>query len=184
MKANRRSAPPLLLAVAMLAALTASCSEQRIIPRPTPTPTPTAMPRVVPPPAPPPPQRPTALDWREAPITPGDWSWGMEGAASVARFAGATLVLRCDRASGMITLARAGEAASAEPMTITTTSAARTLSAAPQSGPAIAVTLAARDPLIDAMVFSRGRFVVDTPGLAPLYVPSWPELSRVAEDCR
>ncbi|MDG2003332.1 MAG: hypothetical protein P8J20_08375 [Novosphingobium sp.] len=48
----------------------------------------------------------------------------------------------------------------------------------------IAVTLPASDPLLDAMAFSRGRFAVETAGLPTLYVPSWPEVSRVIEDCR
>jgi hypothetical protein len=107
----------------------------------------------------------------------------MEAGQSVARFAGGTLVLRCDPASATITLERAGEAPGPEPMTVTTTSGTRTLSASPRAG-SLAVAVPARDPVIDAMIFSRGRFVIDTPGLAPLYVPSWPEMGRVAEDCR
>lgn len=109
----------------------------------------------------------------------------MEGGRSVARFAGDALVLRCERA-GAITLQAAGRASGPRPMTITTTSTVRALSAAPLPGPeaALGVTLPARDPLFDAMIFSRGRFAVEAPGLAPLYVPSWPEISRVVEDCR
>lgn len=130
--------------------------------------------------------RPAAQGWQDMPITPGDWTWAMEGGQSVARFAGGALVLRCDRSAGTITLQRAGAAAGAEPLTVTTTGGVRTLSAMPQPGPApaVAVALPARDPLIDAMAFSRGRFAVEAPGLAPLYVPSWPEVSRVSEDCR
>jgi len=58
--------------------------------------------------------------------------------------------------------------------------------ASPVAGPpaALAVSLAARDPLLDAMAFSRGRFAVETAGLPTLYVPSWTEVSRVIEDCR
>ncbi len=182
MKANRRTAPLFVLAVATLATLTASCSE-RIIPPPTPAPTPRPTSQ------PPQPSRPVAQDWRNAPITPGDWSWSQEGGQSVARFAGGLLVLRCDRAAGTITLLRAAPInqttapARSEPMTVTTTSGNRTLSAAPAER-ALAVTLTPRDPLLDMMIFSRGRFVIETPGAAPLYVPSWPEVSRVTEDCR
>ena len=32
--------------------------------------------------------------------------------------------------------------------------------------------------------FSKGRFAIETPGLATLYVPSYPEITRVIEDCR
>lgn len=180
MKANRRSAPLTVLALAMLSALTAACSNTRVIPPPQPVPTPT--PRPAPPP-PPPPSRPATQGWQDAPITPGNWTWGLEGGQSVARFAGGTFVLRCDRATGTITLTRTGASTSVEPLTVTTTAGVRTLSATPQSG-GLAVSLPARDPLLDAIAFSRGRFAVETPGLEPLYVPSWPEVSRVSEDCR
>jgi hypothetical protein len=50
--------------------------------------------------------------------------------------------------------------------------------------PVIAATLTARDALLDAMAFSRGRFAIETQSLPTLYVPSWPEVSKVIEDCR
>jgi hypothetical protein len=42
----------------------------------------------------------------------------------------------------------------------------------------------AQDPLLDAMAFSKGRFAVESAGLATLYVPPYPEVTRVIEDCR
>jgi hypothetical protein len=48
----------------------------------------------------------------------------------------------------------------------------------------VELTLPARDPLLDAIAFSRGRFAVAVPGEPTLYVPSWTEISRVIEDCR
>ncbi len=48
----------------------------------------------------------------------------------------------------------------------------------------LAATLPAADPLLAAMAFSKGRFAVETQGLATLYIPSWPEVTRVIEDCR
>jgi hypothetical protein len=179
MKANRGSRPLLLVAAAFLALVVGSCSEKQVAPPPMPRPTQ----RPAPPPSPPP---PAALDWRQAPITPGDWTWALENGQSVARFADGVLVLRCDRASGTIVLQRAGLGSGPVPITIATTSVLRTLSAAAQPGPpaTLAVSLMARDPLIDAMVFSRGRFALEAPGMPPLYVPSWPEVGRVAEDCR
>lgn len=77
----------------------------------------------------------------------------------------------------------ASPATSSQPMVITTTSARRALSAEPEAGQLVA-RLTAGDPLIDAMAFTRGRFMVEAGGTAPLYLPSWPEISRVAEDCR
>lgn len=136
------------------------------------------------------PPHPTALDWRDAPITPGDWTWSMEGNRSVARFAGGLLTLACDRAAGMVTLYRQGTGEGLPggevPMTIVTSNMTRPLagSASPGPPPAIAATFRARDSLLDAMAFSRGRFVVETAGLPALFAPSWPEVSRVVEDCR
>ena len=42
----------------------------------------------------------------------------------------------------------------------------------------------ARDPLLDAMAFSKARFAVEVPGSPALYVPSYPEVTKVIEDCR
>lgn len=110
----------------------------------------------------------------------------MEGNQSVARFSGGLLALRCDLASRTVTLARAGGARGQVPMTVTTDSLERPLMGIVQPGspPVITVTFGANDPLLDAMAFSRGRFSLETAGLPTLYVPSWPEISRVIEDCR
>ena len=120
------------------------------------------------------------------PITPGNWHWRMEGSRSVARFGGELLVLSCNRDAGLITLIRPGTASGAVPVTIQTTTVSRTLSATSEPGPPPVITLSlpARDRLLDAMAFSRGRFAVETAGLPTLYVPSWTEVSRVIEDCR
>jgi hypothetical protein len=183
MNANRRSTP--FLAAAALAALTSACSMPRVVPSPAPVPAPRpTRPAPAPAPAPLPPPPSAGVDWRQAPITPGNWTWGIEAGQSVARFGGDTLILRCDRAAGTLTLSRTAAAKGPEPMTVTTTSGRRTLSAAPLGSAALGVTLPARDSLFDAMAFSRGRFAVEVTGAAPLYVPSWPELSRVIEDCR
>jgi hypothetical protein len=128
--------------------------------------------------------------WRDAPITPGDWRWSRIGGASSARFAegstGAALEFRCDRATGTVLLLRAGMNSGSVPLTVTTTGTSRTLTARPLDGPqpALVVSLPVRDPLLDAILFSRGRFTVETPGLAPIYAPTWPEIGRVIEDCR
>ena len=42
----------------------------------------------------------------------------------------------------------------------------------------VTADLAANDPLLDAIAFSRGRFVVSMPGMAALVVPAWPEAAR------
>ncbi len=181
MKANITARRYAALAVCALAlALNGACSA------PT-APAPAAAP---PPRRAPPPSRP-AVNWQDAPLTPGDWLWSMEGGKSVARFGGGLLALSCDRAAATVTLLRRvagdpGPAGSELPMTIQTSSATRPLSGTARTGPlpVIAVTFPARDSLLDAMAFSRGRFAVEVAGMETLYVPSWPEVSRVIEDCR
>ncbi|MEO7384055.1 MAG: hypothetical protein ABIU18_03890 [Novosphingobium sp.] len=101
---------------------------------------------------------------------------------SVARY-GADFTLSCDLASRQVTLRRSAALPGASPLTITTTSARRTLNGMADSG-GVQALLPASDPILDAMAFSRGRFMVETATTAPLYLPSWSEISRVVEDCR
>ena len=117
------------------------------------------------------------------PRTPGDWRYSAGSGQTRASYgAGETVfAITCDLSSRAITLARAGSGPSA--MRIRTESSERTLSAT-SCETSVAATLTARDPLLDAMAFSKGRFAVETTGLAPLYLPSWVEVSRVLEDCR
>lgn len=178
MKAIARRAAPFLIAA--LGALATSCSQpERVVPAPAPTPT--VRPRPTPAPLP-----PSTIDWREHARSPGDWTWSMAGGRSTARFAGGALSFTCDRAAGTVTMARAGTAQAPVAMTVLTSSQTRPLTGEPVAGPppALAVKFPARDPLLDAMAFSRGQFAVETAGLETLYPPSWPEIARVIEDCR
>lgn len=86
----------------------------------------------------------------------------------------------------MLYLSRRGAATSNPAMTLRTTSAIRALATRPTGGvpPYLAVAVAVRDPLLDAIGFSRGRFVIEQPGLPILVIPSWAEILRVVEDCR
>lgn len=186
MKANRHTPFAALISAAALAVLVASCASP-----PPPAPPPRSFPRPQPSYTPPPPPRAQPpLGWRDAPITPGNWRWSRIGGASSARFAegqyGAALEFRCDRATGAVLLIRAGNADGPVPFTVTTTTTSRPLTAQPLSGPqpGLVVSLAARDPLLDAILFSRGRFAVEARGFAPIYAPTWPEIGRVIEDCR
>lgn len=171
---------PITLAAMTTAALTlASCADQRMVPAPT---EPAYTPAPTPPRSPVPPPR--AQTWADLPATPGTWRWSMEGGQSVARFAG-QLVLRCDLAARSVRIERLGNAASAPSaaLTVRTQTQVRALNATAQSG-MLAAALPARDPLLDAMAFSKGRFAVEAAGMPTLYVPSWTEVSRVVEDCR
>jgi hypothetical protein len=156
------------------AALLSACAS-----RPEPAPAPErpqpVRPSPQPVPAPPPPEQ-SQQDSPDPPITPGDWSFAEGSGGSVARFgpAGAErFSLRCDSARRRIVLTREGSSAT---LRVRTTYGQRAL--------APAAELAADDPLLDEMVFSRGRFTVESEGLAPLILPTWPEPARVIGDCR
>ena len=133
-------------------------------------------------PAPTPPPEPT--DWRDAPITPGDWHWSAANGRSTASFAGGRLELQCNLATRALTMfVRSGNARANAVMTVSTTSGTHALPAQPQAG-GFAAALPAGSPAADAMAFSRGRFAVTLAGEQTLYIPSWTEVSRAIEDCR
>lgn len=121
------------------------------------------------------------------PATPGLWQWHREGGVSVARFGDsldpALFSMTCNPLAGTIGLKRRAVRGWGPAMTLSTTTLSRRIAIPPAGGGAV-VVVSARDPLLDAMAFSRGRFAVEVPGLLPLYLPSWPEVSRVIEDCR
>lgn len=173
-----------LASVSAMALLLAGCvAPSQPPPRPAP---PVALPTPAPAPAPSPPPPLVSADWRDWPLTPGNWSYRTDAQGSIASFGVSGLApeftLRCDRARSRIVLTRNGQT-SAPTLTIRTTSLARTLPVSPATTGA-AADLAARDALIDAIGYSRGRFVVQGGGAPALVVPAWAEILRVAEDCR
>ena len=134
--------------------------------------------------------QPVYDNWMDAPQTPGDWTYRPEQGGGVATFAEARseprFVIRCDRSQGVIHLDRTGNTSSGAPMLLRTETADRTLraQAGTSSLPRVSAAVTARDPLLDAMAFSKGRFAVAVEGLPTLYLPAWPEVTRVIEDCR
>ncbi|PCD02619.1 hypothetical protein COC42_14580 [Sphingomonas spermidinifaciens] len=166
-----------LLAVLPLLAISGCVAPSRPLPSPPPAPRPTPAP--VPVPAPPPPP-PASSDWRDWPLTPGNWRYAAVPGGSVARFGAGVATLSCDRTSASVTLTFQGSGTRA---VVRTSSTARTLALTPGTG-GVSVRLPARDGLLDAMGFSRGRFVVEGVSPRPLVIPAWPEILRVAEDCR
>lgn len=154
---------------------------------PKPRPAPPAAPVVVPLPAP----VPLGSDWRDWPLTPGDWFYRQDARGSVALFgaagAPAAVSLRCDLAARSVRLSVLRNAPM--PLTVRTSSTLRTLATvvaqADAGAPVYIVSdLAVSDPILDAMGFSRGRFVIEQAGAAPLVIPAYPEILRVTEDCR
>jgi len=171
---------------ALLALLLASCVAP---PKPAPAPPPRR-------PAPSLPAAPPQQDWRDVPLTPGTWTWrGAQGASSIAQFGlpgqPAIFALRCDLGTRAIVFSRAGQGAAqpstaAGAMMFTTSFGPFALPAADGGGqpPAIVAQISARDPRLDQVAFSRGRFLVDLSGQPRLVLPAWPQVARVIEDCR
>ena len=115
--------------------------------------------------------------YRAYPATAGDWTHVVTAGGNEARFGG-HFIIRCDRATRLVLLQRlASPGSTAGAMIITTDTALRSFAAS-------SVRLGARDPLLDAIAFSRGRFVVSGGGGTALILPSWPEAARSVEDCR
>lgn len=187
MKAIAHSISPLAGAAAAMLLLLGSCSAAPpVAPIRAPEPAPLAPPPIAAPPA--------RGDWRDIMPPPGTWRWSLSDGRSSAHYLGtdgtALASLSCDHASGQVLLGRAGStgpAAGQIAMGVATTGAGqRPLLSSPQAGPTgwVVAAIAARDPLLDAMAFSRGRFLLEVAGLPSLALPSWPEVSRVIEDCR
>jgi hypothetical protein len=155
-----------LIAGAAALALLAGCTSAPA-PRPAPAPL-----RPPPPPSPPPPP-PAQEDWRDIALTPGDWRYGGDGSA---RFGagGDGFTIRCDRAARQVLLAREGATGT---MIVRTSEGSRNFAST-------SAALPVSDAFLDAIAFSRGRFTVEAAGVPMLVLPSWPEPSRVIEDCR
>ncbi|HTN15123.1 MAG TPA: hypothetical protein VL094_09980 [Sphingomonadaceae bacterium] len=183
----------LRLSAALLSAtLIAACVPAARPPVPTPAPTPSRAPAPAPTPTPPPPlPAPVHTNWMDAPRSPGNWFYKQAGAFSFAAYGASEkdfgFVMRCDRAARSIAIGRVSAQTQAQPMRIRTESTDRLFNAMPRQGSIetlLAVDVPASDPLLDAMAISKGRFAVETRGEPTLYIPSWPEVTRVIEDCR
>ena len=151
----------------------------------TPTPTPSATP--LPPP-------PVEANWIDRPQTAGNWRFSGNQAAFVERDSQGgqappstpLFIMECN--GNAVRLSTQLPRQGARAMIIRTETASRTLPLSPGSGsaqPTFAFTdLQSRDPLLDAMALTRGRFAVEVQGARSLYLPAWAEVTRVIEDCR
>lgn len=187
-----RIATPARIALALSLLAVTCCQTPEPVPPPAPTPAPPA-PVATQAPAPKP--VPVERNWIDRPQTPGDWSYVAEPGETLALFGspGAIkLVFACDLDTRKVSMVRPlsamGQGDVAMRISAETTSrpliAAR-VAGSPGQAPARAIaTLDARDPLLDAMAITRGRFAVEVEGEPGLYVPAWAEVTRVIEDCR
>ncbi len=176
--------------LATAAALTGALALTACIPpapEPTPAPSPAPTPVARPTPVATPVATPEYANWMDAPQTPGDWRYAPQGGVPAAAFgpsaSGALFSLQCDRASRNVTLSRQSSVQAARTMRVRTELQDRELRAEPSlSG--LAASIPASDSFLDAMAFTKGRFAVEIAGEPTLYVPAWPEVTRVIEECR
>ncbi len=161
---------------ALLAAMAAACVPRTAPPAPAPAPPS----RPAPPPAEPP---PLPVDWQQADVSPGDWDYRQDGPAPLATFRSdrLTFTLRCEP-NRSVTLGLTGAQASS--LIVRTSYGERRLPASAVHVNDMLASIAASDPLLDEMAFSRGRLLVQAGGGPALIVPAWPEIARIAEDCR
>ena len=117
---------------------------------------------------------PVTFDFgKSLPLANGAWSYAATTTGGEARFGG-HLLLACDKRARTVTISRPGLPAAA--LTVVTDTQNRAL---PPNG-----LVSAYDPLLDAMAFSRGRFLVSGGSAGAIAIPSWPEAARAIEDCR
>jgi hypothetical protein len=129
-----------------------------------------------------------ALDLSTATPIAGSWAYAQNASGSEASFLSASalaqLTIRCTRATRRVTIAKPATAA-APFLTVWTSTQTRDLpSAFNPATQRLAAEVAAYDPFLDAIAFSRGRFGVSVGGASALVLPAWPEVARVIEDCR
>jgi hypothetical protein len=178
-----------LLLLALTLAL-AACAPAAKAPPMASAPAPTARPAPARPAPAPPLPAPADLHWMDAALTPGTWVYQGYMSSPPAVFmtpdGEGIFVISCDRPNKRISLRQSPVMAPRSAITIRTETSTRTLAATKAPDPAAYLTaeLSARDPLLDAMALSKGRFAVEVEGDPPLYLPSYAEVSRVIEDCR
>ena len=132
------------------------------------------------------------VDFSIARVTPGVWTYQPVPGGSTARFIDATgiarFTLECSKATRRVTIARTS-AVAAPSIFLWASDASRTLfTRFEPNAMRLAIDLAAHDPLLDAIAFSRGRIAVTIGGVGAateaLVMPAWPEAARTIEDCR
>ena len=118
----------------------------------------------------------------------GNWIYAAMADGSQATFENASgrpqLTIRCTRSMRRVAILKNASAASPT-MWIWTSSQTKSLPATYDAASGrVSAELDAFDPMLDAIVSSRGRIGFSTSGLAALVVPPWAEAARVIEDCR
>jgi hypothetical protein len=158
--------------------LIAGCVPRQAPPPPVSTPPPAPAPAPAPLPPPPP------VAWQDAEASAGDWTYRDAGGRATAAFVSTnapSVTLMCLESRSILIAVQTPAPASS--IVVRTSFGERQLPAS-QDHFRVSATLAAADPLLDEIAFSRGRFLVQAAGAAPTILPAWPEVARVVEDCR
>ena len=133
-------------------------------------------------------QAPAQIDLEAVQPISGSWSYQPAQGGSFAAFADAgrtqRLIIRCNRAVRSVSIVRTGVPAAAPTLAIWTTSTSRSVPSRFDATRTLTADLAATDPLLDAIAFSRGHFATAAAGAPIFAVPISPEVVRVIEDCR
>ena len=121
-------------------------------------------------------------------VLPGNWSFAFATGGSEATFSDSSgnqqLWVHCTRITRRVSIAK--RAGGATPfLQVWTSSMMRNAPAGynPATG-RLTADFPAQDPLLDAIVSSRGRIGFGIVGEPALVVPPWAEVARVIEDCR
>jgi hypothetical protein len=127
-------------------------------------------------------------DLSTAATVAGSWTYASKPDGSEASFVNASalpqLTIRCTRATRQVTISRPASGA-APFLNVWTSAQTRNLPASFNPATArLSATVAAHDPLLDAIAFSRGRFAIGVSGTPAIVLPAWAEPARVIEDCR
>ena len=133
-------------------------------------------------------QAPAPIDLETVQPIGGAWGYRTIDGGSQADYVDASaavrLSMRCNRAGRTVSIIRTGLPAAAPTMAIWTTSLSRSVPARFLATKDLVADVAATDPLLDAIAFSRGRIATAASGAPMVAVASGPELTRVIEDCR
>jgi hypothetical protein len=132
-------------------------------PAPAPTPAPTPLPT-------------SSKSWEDRTVEAGAWRYDASGRTASFVPTGSSnpmLTMACSGSSIRMTSALAG--------TVSLRTSAGTDEIRFDGGSA---NLANRDPRLDRIAFSRGRFALEMPGGSVLTLPVQSEIGRVIEDCR
>jgi hypothetical protein len=133
-------------------------------------------------------QQPAQIDVAVLQPIPGTWTYRAITGGSEADFVDAAatvrMILRCDRAARTVSIIRTGVPAAAPTLSVWTTSLSKSVPSRYLATKDLVADVAAGDPLLDAVAFSRGRLATAAEGAPLVAVPTWSELARVIEDCR